>query len=471
MRANCARIAHTLDGVLIVPLRCEHCGASGRHLDGSLLALCAYCGAVIARHRDAIGGAVDAVCRAYRGMVAPDERDARLAELDAEARAAVAAGDRERFRAATGEALLIRLADRPGDVPAWVATAGLAAWVRHQVALHEIAQLDHAVGAHLPQVPVAALEQDPAGVAVDHFAACKRYAAAVFAHPDYPVELRGVTGPDALAADVFRIGLAGAAPMLSADASVAALAAGLGAAPIAVRLCATCGGRCEPADLRAGRCPWCRSAIDVDADHPWVAGLARIASAACAVGAAERRASAAVQIAISNVAITGKPAPSALVLAYLRRAVPDLPRDALLAAVDALARAFDDRVRAFLAELRSALATWTPAGPRAPAPARAAGPMTIDAAWDDPWVRTQLVTWRQITVTPADAPLAAVNMALMPLALAGTISAAQGAAFVIRTGVAAGDAIAACELRRRAGPPPAEAALLDDMLALLRARA
>jgi hypothetical protein len=455
--------------VLVVPLRCEHCGAAGRHLDGSLLALCAYCGAVIARHRDAIAGAVDAVCRAYRGMVAPDEHDARLAELDAESRAAVAAGDRERFRAATSEALLIRLADRPGDVPAWVATAGHAAWVRHQVALHEIARFDHAVGAHLPQVPVAALEQDPARVAVEHFAACARYAAAVFAHPDYPVELRGVTGPDALAADVFRVGLAGAAPMLSADASVAALAAGLGAAPIAARLCATCGGRCEPAEVRAGRCPWCRSAIDVDADHPWVAGLARVASAACAVGTAERRASAAVQIAISNVALTGKPAPVALVLAYLRRAVPDLSRDALTAAVDALARAFDDRVRAFLAELRAALATWAPTAPP-PAPVRAAGSTTIDAAWDDPWVRTQLVTWRQITVSPADAALAAVSMALMPLALGGTITAAQAAAFLLRTSVAPADAIAACELRRRADPPPAEAVLLDDTIALLRAR-
>lgn len=430
--------------MLVVPLACPHCGAQGRHLEGSLLAVCAYCGAVIAQHREAIGGAVEAVRRAYRNFVAPDARDARCAVLDGVVRTALAAGDREQWYAASLELALIRIAERPGDVPV---TSGAATWARHQVAVREIATWNPI--ATLPQLVLADVERDPAGAATAQLAACRRFAQAALDDPRYPVELRAVTGGETLAVDCLRVQLAGAAPQLSAVALLAAHEA-IGTAAAAAHNCAVCGGRCEAADVA---CPWCRAAIDREAEHPWVAGLARIAEAPLAV---ERRPAQRAAIALGPVAtnarFTAKPPIAPLVIAYLRRVVPDLEREALVGALDLLAHAFPE-----LAALRPALAGWRATA--APPPPHAAPTVaTIDEAWEDPWVVAQLATWQQVGA-PRD-PMAVAAIALLAHGLGVPVAPAQVAAFVVRTAVNAIDVAAALELR---GATEAAALVRTDM--------
>jgi hypothetical protein len=451
--------------VLVVPLTCPTCGAAGRHLDGSLFALCAYCGAVIARHADAVEGAIQAVRRAYVGFISPSDRDARLGEVGAALIAARDAGDREAFRAATVEQILLEIADAPARVPGNVGRSGLAAWVRQRAAVHEVAMFDPKPS---PQLDAVALEADPEVTARAHLTACVAYGQRILDDAAFPVELRGELAAETIALDLYRVSLAALAPMVSADALDAAIGIIGGDGIDGQRTCATCAGPYEAHEAAMGACPWCRSAIDTLGEHPWVSGLVRVASAVLAIQRAPReRASAVLQIAMSNVILSGKLPRMPLVHAYLRRTIPDTEPSVLGAVLALLHQTGGELAQKFLAELDVALADWraTVAAPRTPDHQAPPGPTTIETAWEDPWVRTQLVTWTQ-TKPGREPGMAALAFVLLPIAMGGAITAAQGAAFVLRAGVAPAEAIELCAQRRK-GATPVEAALLDEVARLI----
>jgi len=281
-----------------------------------LFALCTHCGAVIARHREAIEGATTMVRRMYLALVTQDEQASRILALMTAQEAARTSGDRSRYEALVTESLLLELADDPSRVPPH---AKLANWVRMQVTLRTLTTFEPDLVAGFPHLPVSRFEADAITAGTAHLAALRAWASRVLDHPSFPVELRGELAVDTLTVDAYRIALGGAAPMLSARALTDALSV-LGAGD---GTCRTCGGAYTQAEAASGACPWCRAAIDAELAHPWVQALARIARAVLAVPRPEQeRMQIAMQLVESNAMTTKKAPPPELVAAYLRAVFP-----------------------------------------------------------------------------------------------------------------------------------------------------
>ena len=115
-------------------------------------------------------------------------------------------------------------------------------------------------------------------------------------------------------------------------------------------------------EVRAGACPWCQAAIEVEQLHPWVEALARIASGPLTIQPDPlMRVVMALQIALTSALISGKPPAITLVVAYLREVVPEIPARIFLEATALVRHGMPPSLHGLLDELDHAFATWSPA--------------------------------------------------------------------------------------------------------------
>lgn len=416
----------------LVTLACTRCGAPGRFLDDRLIAICEYCGHLIAAHRALSASHENLAFAEVRSYVIPTLADARRLELADRKYAAIEAQDATTLHAATLELAAL------DAIEAGMSTAEVATWARWTAAIEHVATFGNGVALFSPKVED--FQADPVGYAAEMLAQWTRTYRALISDPEFPVELATAIAPEVAALDALLGSLKAWVLFAPLSAFTAALVA-LGQRPIAIHgvplPCRTCGAPICAEALAKLACTYCRSPVEVRR-HLWLDGLLRAVAMSNADTLVQRdRAYAVVCMLTTAVAVPGNATlPEHLIAAYL-------------AAVDGVERAALVEITAFMLQHHSLGADATalvhavlrhvdqvPAT-IPPPPGRRAGAF-IALEPSEPWRRTAIRNWKRMlryaTLQAEHRGLVAVNQLLAPLAGGYLPDPGDAASFLRATG-------------------------------------
>ena len=427
-------------------VKCPQCGAPKDTLKDTVLVVCDFCGSFISVESGSYFRG-DGYSRLHKKqmsrLVEPSAADARKTQVQMRMEQCRREEDREGFRLAAEEYTALLAATDPELVPGGGGDpAELRQWARSTAKAQELMQFDPDVSEVYDEyrdlLQGLHSSDDPVACARELLDCAKRCYRALIHHPDYPDEVYG--GTEKMARSMVRSAVAPMEGLLGRGVARKIYVEVLGDEEQGDEIvCDNCGAVLSAEDIRAGRCPYCDSAVVVD-DDPWLDNLlATWQAVSSMIHDDSALASAAISHPMGSYWSNRKLPETEDALRFLRRAVGWLPRDVMRRQAAQLATAYaeEPELADRIAELGRMLEDWEPTErPEPEETQEEAGPPEApegDLA-EDPWVIQTAAMWENVRGSLDDSSLemALLSQAMTPFHMGKGISAEQAVAFFNR---------------------------------------